>query len=1191
MADAGIRHLADAVATVPQDIGGNLGAMQEGHMARSTTNRRQPTATDANPRNGTELKRELAAHKQSLEKAAVERDEALARELATAEVLRVISGSVGDPDAALQAVVDTAWRICKADNARVALRDGDYMVDGPCAGPVDISAAFPAGRRRGPISELPGPLRAMKLKRTVQIRDVWNLARRRQWSPELDDLARRYGGRTALSVPMRRGEEIIGALMLGRHGDAKAFSKAEIRFAETFADQAVIAVENARLFASLQESSHEQAEALEREQATAEVLRIISRSPEDLNASLQAVAKAAARLCKGEDALVWLRDGDYLVAGARARNIHGVFTPGTRSGPISDLNTHPAATSARTGTTLHIVDMRQWAEEHATSPEEQQRMLGILLQKGTNSRLVAPLLSGGDVVGVLVILRTGGPAPFTEREITLAESFADQAAIAVENSRLFQGIQERNLDLTEALERERATAEVLRAISRSPEDLDVALEAVASTAVRLCQADFARTILRDGDDLQLGPRAPKLNIDQVYGDRVSMTSHHGPSGEVVRTGQTVQFEDALRYAEEHGASDDEHARLTGSYEAYGPRGGLATPLLRGTEVIGVLMLARLGAGRPFSDREIHLAETFADQAAIAVENSRLFRGIQDRNRELTEALEQQTATAGVLRIISEAPTDLERVLNSLAENAVRLCRGEIGHILLKEGEQLCPRANFGYVGDHGSLPITNGSMAGAAVISRANVIHSGSAQEYALNYPDAPVQAERGARIAVPLLREGQALGALLVVRSGEEWFSEREAALLQTFADQAVIAVENARLFDELQARTQELEAASGAKSDFLSRMSHELRTPLNAIIGFAEIMAMDATTSSRQQDRVQHILAGGKHLLGLINEVLDIARIESGRLSLSLEPVPLDGVVQEVLDLERPLAEEAGVELTYGEPDTVGVVVQADRQRLRQVVLNLVGNAVKYNRQGGSVMLSVKEASPEGEPRVRLTVADTGPGIEAEQLGRLFEPFERLSADSSGVEGTGLGLAIARGLVEAMGGSIGVESVVGEGSAFWIELPVAAGAAAQYRLPDEAAAQGGEADLQAVETRLTLLYIEDNQPNVDLVQHALEFRPGVELLTAPDGATGVRIARRYRPGLVLLDLNLPDLQGDEVLEKLHEDERTAAIPVVMVSADAMQAQIDRLLAAGAHAYLTKPVQVRRLLAIIDEIAAGTGL
>ncbi|MGI8549450.1 MAG: ATP-binding protein [Dehalococcoidia bacterium] len=664
---------------------------------------------------------------------------------------------------------------------------------------------------------------------------------------------------------------------------------------------------------------------------------------------------------------------------------------------------------------------------------------------------------------------------------------------------------------------------------------------------------------------------------------------------------------------------------------------LAVPLLRESEPVGSILLLR-GEARPYTDTQMALLQTFADQAVIALENARLFREIQqkgreleERNRELTELLEQQTATAEVLGIISRSPVDLEPVVFEIVERAVHLLGADLsGWLTLLDNETTSRRLGVtmhsrpylshpppGLVlrSPTRSIELGGGrreieglsTPGGKAIRTGIPVQVWGTGQDIHAAFPDASgfSEYETQSRLSVPLLRGAEVIGVLTVFRSVGEPFSDKQIAAMQTFADQAVIAIENARLFEEIQQKSRELEeinrqleAASRAKSEFLSRMSHELRTPLNAVIGFGEIMEMDPATTARQHERVRYILQGGRHLLGLINEVLDITRIESGHLSLSPEPVLLDGVVQEVIDLERPLAADAKVELGLDEPSAFRVAVLADRQRLRQIILNLVANAIKYNRPGGRVTLSVSSGqrgmSNEEEAGssllvahpslLRLTVRDTGLGIPADQIGRLFEPFERLSAETSGVEGTGLGLAIARGLAEAMGGTIGVESVVGEGSSFWVELPAVLSAPA---LPEaEELARSGAED--AAQATATVLYIEDNQPNVDLVQHVLQFRPGMTLLTAPDGATGLRIARRYLPNLILLDLNLPDLQGDEVLARLRADEHTSAIPVVMVSADATQGQIDRLLAAGARAYLTKPLDVKRLLALVDEIATS---
>jgi signal transduction histidine kinase/ActR/RegA family two-component response regulator len=401
-----------------------------------------------------------------------------------------------------------------------------------------------------------------------------------------------------------------------------------------------------------------------------------------------------------------------------------------------------------------------------------------------------------------------------------------------------------------------------------------------------------------------------------------------------------------------------------------------------------------------------------------------------------------------------------------------------------------------------------------------------------------------------------------------------------------------------QLEQKSSQLEVADRAKSEFLSRMSHELRTPMNAIIGFAEIMEMDPQTPPTQQEWIQHMLRAGRHLLGLINEVLDIARIEAGRLSLSLEPVAVDVVVNEALDLVRSLAAHSDVHLDVEAPAGRGAWVRADRQRLQQVLLNLLTNAIKYNQTGGRVTLRVSSEQQAmsnkdgGSPTslvvarctvLRITVRDTGSGIPADKIGRLFTPFDRLGAEESGIEGNGLGLAIAQRLVQAMDGAIGVESVVGEGSAFWVELPsVAAPAVAPgpAMLPELTASVNGTAHHRA-----TVLYIEDNLSNLELMKAILAFRPGITLMSALQGTLGLTLAREHRPDLILLDLNLPDMHGDEVLARLRQDELTHAIPVAVISADATPAQLQRTLAGGARAYLTKPLDVKQLLDLLSEV------
>ena len=377
------------------------------------------------------------------------------------------------------------------------------------------------------------------------------------------------------------------------------------------------------------------------------------------------------------------------------------------------------------------------------------------------------------------------------------------------------------------------------------------------------------------------------------------------------------------------------------------------------------------------------------------------------------------------------------------------------------------------------------------------------------------------------------------------------------------------------------EAERANNAKSEFLSRMSHELRTPLNAILGFGQLLEMSNPTPP-QQKSIAHVLHGGRHLLDLINEVLDIARIEAGRLELVPEPVQVATVLQEVLALVRPLATARNVSLGISDAERLltSPAVQADRQRLKQVLLNLVSNAIKYNSAAGRVDLTCEQKSEERQ--LRLSVRDTGLGIASEDLPKLFAPFERLKAAHSEVEGTGMGLAISKRLIEAMGGAITVDSVVGRGSVFSLELPLSADAS-QETGEKNFQAFVVPADLQAQPATHTVLYVEDNFSNLTLVQAIFALRSGVELLSAMQGRSGLRLARERRPDLILLDLHLPDMPGDALLQTLKADESTREIPVIMVSADATPAQVQRLLALGAKAYLTKPLEIPTLLQVVN--------
>jgi signal transduction histidine kinase len=378
-----------------------------------------------------------------------------------------------------------------------------------------------------------------------------------------------------------------------------------------------------------------------------------------------------------------------------------------------------------------------------------------------------------------------------------------------------------------------------------------------------------------------------------------------------------------------------------------------------------------------------------------------------------------------------------------------------------------------------------------------------------------------------------------------------------------------------ELQEARREADRANRAKSEFLSRMSHDLRTPLNAIMGFAQLLSLDELPRD-QAESVSHILRGGENLLSLINEVLDIARIESGHLTLSPEPVSVIEAVDHAIDLIRPMAGKRRIAISSDTP--TGLYVFADRQRLSQILLNLLSNAVKYNREGGTATV---RADLDGD-HVRIEVEDTGAGIPPEKLALMFTPFERLGAEQTGIEGTGLGLALAKRLAAEMRGSLTVESVVDRGTIFHVRLPLAATEIAHEAVLVPLA-------ITPANYTGTVLYIEDNASNVILMERVLTRRPGVVLHHAHDGRTGLEMLKTQRPSLVILDLHLADMPGEEVLRRIWSDRVTRQIPVAVLSADATSGSQRRLRASGAIAYLTKPLDIAEVLRLIDEIVGHT--
>lgn len=377
------------------------------------------------------------------------------------------------------------------------------------------------------------------------------------------------------------------------------------------------------------------------------------------------------------------------------------------------------------------------------------------------------------------------------------------------------------------------------------------------------------------------------------------------------------------------------------------------------------------------------------------------------------------------------------------------------------------------------------------------------------------------------------------------------------------------------------EAEQANHAKSEFLSRMSHELRTPMNAILGFAQLLELGAL-DSKQEKAVHHILNSGKHLLDLINEILEISRIEAGKISISVESVKLNNIFKDVIETLTPTANAYGVDLINELEKKDEIFIKADKQRLKQVLINLINNGIKYNKKRGWVKLSVNDYFDNNQTFIRINVSDNGPGIDPAKISKLFTPFERLGAENSAVEGTGLGLSVVKQYTTLMSGICGVESKLNEGSVFWIELPKTNSVVENLKVIEPIT---NIKDKESVKAQAVVLYIEDNSSNIDLVtQILLTMRPNVQLITSVYGNETVALAKANKPNLILLDLNLPDIHGAEVVELLNKDEQLKAIPIVVVSADAMPSQVSNLLAVGVKYYLTKPFDISLFLQILDQ-------
>jgi GAF domain-containing protein/HAMP domain-containing protein len=896
-----------------------------------------------------QLRESYAGLERKVEERTAELTQALEFQGASGEILSSISSSIADTKPVFDAIVRNVVRLLGTQYATVFMLRGDQLelaaAKGDAVSDGTYARSFPQ-----PLDHRGLTGKALLSGKIMQLAPVIG-------NPEATDraveLARRFGYDAVIVAPMIREDKVIGAIGTARVGPTP-FDDKQVALLKTFADQAVIAIENARLV-------NETKESLDQQTATSEILKVISGSTTDVQPVFDAIVHSAARLFEPCDAVIVMREGDLLQRKARA---------GPTPVDLQEIKKlFPVPFDPQKGMASRAIAERRIVQiDDAQAPDQTEISRKVAQTANFHSALFMPLVREGEGIGALSILHPEAGYKLTDKQMSLLQTFADQAVIALENVRLFN-------ETKESLDQQTATSEILRVISDSPGDVKPILEAVADRATRLCDSAATAIYVLEGNTMR---RTAFNGPGDLLGPETVPYSAGTLIGRAIVEGKAIHVQDIEREQANYPVSWELAQRFGRRKQTM-----LAVPLMREGRPFGTMFLRRTEV-RPFTDKQIALSKVFADQAAIGIENVRLFN-------ETKEALEQQKASADVLGAISSSIADTAPVFDRILESCQRLFEGYlVGVTLVEQDGQVHLSAYKGEKRDELAriypMPLSRESGTGCAILDQ-KVVHFDDVREGA----SVPPQVIRGAEVLgfksivfAPMMFEGRGIGAIWVGRKFAGAFTEKHISLLKTFADQAVIAIQNARLFREIQEKSAQLEVANKHKSEFLANMSHELRTPLNAIIGFSEVLIdkMFGELNAKQADYMKDIHESGKHLLSLINDILDLSKIEAGRMDLEISSFDLPSALSNAMTLVRERAQRHGIELSLKVDKRLGAF-QADERKFKQIVVNLLSNAVKFTPDGGKVDVSAKLDTQY----VAIAVKDTGIGIAPEDHAAVFE------------------------------------------------------------------------------------------------------------------------------------------------------------------------------------------------------------